>query len=396
MTTQQEVVIVGAMRTPIGTMNGTLKDIPAHRLANAAIGGALRQAGLTPSEVEEVILGQVLQAGAGQNAARQAAIEAGIPREVPAYTVNQVCGSGLKSVHLAVQSIMSGDCEIVVCGGMESMSQAPFLLPGARQGYRLGHQNMLDAVLVDGLWCSISDCHMGETAENICDRYGLTREQLDVFALESQRKAVEAITAGRLRDEIVPISIPQRRGGETIVAEDEHPRPGTTLEALAKLRPAFRAGGRVTAGNASGINDGAAAIVMTSARRAKALGLKPLAVLRANASIGIDPEMMGMGPVPAARKALAKAGLAVHDLGLIEANEAFASQSIAVINELGLDPARVNVNGGAIALGHPIGASGARVLVTLVHEMNRRSVRYGMAALCIGGGQGIATILEIP
>lgn len=391
-----EVVIVSAVRTPIGNFNGALKDISAVQLGSLVIGEAVRRAGLDLVQVDEVIMGNVLQAGLGQNPARQAALLAGIPAETPAVTVNKVCGSGLKAIQLAWQSIRTGDNDVVVAGGMESMSQAPYLMQGARDGFRMGHQKLVDSMIHDGLWCASNDYHMGVTAENLCDRYALTREQLDRFALESQRKAAAAIKEGRFKQEIVAVPIPQRKGDPLLVEDDEYPRPNTRLEDLAKLRPAFKADGMVTAGNASGINDGAAALVMMSGSRAKALGMKPLACIRSNAAAGVDPAVMGIGPVPAVNKALHKAGLLLSDIGLIEANEAFAAQALAVAQELGLGADVLNVNGGAIALGHPIGASGARIAVTLLHEMERRDVRYGLAALCIGGGQGIASIMERP
>lgn len=391
---QEEAVIVSAARTPIGSFQGMFQNVSAIRLGEAAIKAALARASLDPAEVDEVIMGNVLQAGLGQNPARQAALGAGVPETVPATTVNMVCGSGLKAVHLAWQAIVSGCADVVVAGGMENMSQAPYLLPKARSGYRMGDQTVVDSMIRDGLWCAFNDYHMGVTAENLCERYHLTREQLDRFAWESQQKAAAAIAAGRFEAEIIPVEIPQRKGEPVLADRDEYPRPDTTLEALAKLRPAFKKDGLVTAGNASGINDGAAAVVVMSARKAAALGLEPLAVIRANAAGGVDPAVMGIGPIPAIEKALAQSGLSIHDIDLIEANEAFAAQSLAVAGHFRFDPAKLNVNGGAIALGHPIGASGTRVLVTLLYEMNRRNVRYGLAALCIGGGQGVATIVE--
>ena len=390
----REAVIVSAVRTPIGTFNGGLKDVSATRLGGIAIKAALERAGVEPGQVDEVIMGNVLQAGLGQNPARQAAVQANIPIEVPSFTVNKVCGSGLKAVHLAAQAILLGDADIVVAGGMESMSQSPYLLEKARTGFRMGDQRLVDSMIRDGLWCAFGDCHMGITAENLCEKYGLSREELDAFAVRSQEKAAAALSKGIFKEEIVPVEVPQPKGAPVVVDTDENPRPGTNLESLAKLRPAFKPDGKVTAGNASSINDGAAALVIMSAETAEKRGLKPLAVIRANASAGVDPAIMGIGPVPATRKALQKAGLSLDDLDLVEANEAFAAQSLAVLKELGLNPDIVNVNGGAIALGHPIGASGARVLVTLLHEMRRRDARYGLATLCIGGGQGVATIVE--
>jgi len=392
---KDDIVIVGALRTPIGSLNGSLQQVSAAQLGSSIFKALLQQTGIDPAAIDEVIMGQALSAGSGQNSARQAAISAGIPEETPAFAINHVCGSGLKAVHLAMQSVLSGDSEMVICGGMENMSQAPYLLPGARQGYRLGHQQVVDSLVHDGLRCALRDIHMGETAENLCDRYPLTREQLDEFAVLSHRKATAAYEAGKFVSELVPIDIPGKKRGEVIsFARDEHIRPEASTDSLAKLQPVFRKPGLTTAGNASGINDGAAALIVTTARRAARDGLKPLAVIRANATAGVDPAIMGIGPVPAVRRALLKAGLSMSDIDLIELNEAFAAQALAVIHELELDPAKVNVNGGAIALGHPIGASGARVLVTLIHELRRRKARYGLATLCIGGGQGIASIIE--
>ncbi|MBD1380776.1 acetyl-CoA C-acetyltransferase [Metabacillus arenae] len=391
---QQEVVIVSAVRTPIGNFSGSLKDISATKLGALVIKSALEKAGISPEQVSEVIMGNVLQAGLGQNPARQASIQANIPKEVPALTINKVCGSGLKAVHLAVQSILVGDADIIVAGGMENMSQAPYLLKEARSGFRMGDQKAVDSMVHDGLWCAFNDYHMGITAENLCEQYELTREELDQFAARSQQNAVAAIEAGRFEDEIVPVEIPQRKGEPIVFAKDEFPRAGTTAEKLAGLRPAFKKDGIVTAGNASGINDGAAAVVVMSKQKADELGLEPIATIRANASAGVDPSIMGIGPVPATKKALEKAGLSIEDINLIEANEAFAAQSVSVGKELNFDDEILNVNGGAIALGHPIGASGARILVTLLHELKRRDERYGLATLCIGGGQGVATVIE--
>lgn len=390
-----DVVIVSAARTPIGSFGGAFKELSAVQLGAIAIEAAVNRAGLEPDSVDEVIMGNVLQAGLGQNPARQAAMAAGLPQDIPAATVNQVCGSGLKVVQLAWQSIRSGESEIVVAGGMESMTRAPYLLTGARAGYRMGDQSLVDSMIRDGLWCAFNDYHMGITAENVCGRYALTREMLDRFAYESQRKAAAARAAGKFDEEIVPVDVPQRKGATIRIEADEYLRPDTSLEALAKLKPAFKKDGMVTAGNASGLNDGAAALVVASGRKAAALGLTPLAVIRSHGTAGIDPAVMGLGPIPATGQALKKAGLAAADLGLVEANEAFAAQSLAFAGHFDFRPDIVNVNGGAIALGHPIGASGARILVTLLHEMRRRGdVRYGLAALCIGGGQGIATIIE--
>lgn len=391
---QQDIVIVSAVRTPIGNFNGSLKDVSATKLGALVIKSAIEKAGINPDQVNEVIMGNVLQAGLGQNPARQASILAEIPQEVPALTINKVCGSGLKAVHLAMQSILAGDADIVVAGGMENMSQAPYLLDGARSGFRMGDQKVLDSMIKDGLWCAFNDYHMGVTAENLCEQYELTREELDQFAAYSQQKAVAAIEAGRFEDEIVPVVIPQRKGEPIVFAKDEFPRVGTTAEKLGGLRPAFKKDGIVTAGNASGINDGAAAVVVMSKQKAEELGLEPLATIRANASAGVDPSIMGIGPVPATKKALEKAGLSIEDINLIEANEAFAAQSVAVGKELNFDEKILNVNGGAIALGHPIGASGTRILVSLLHELKRRDGRYGLATLCIGGGQGVATVIE--
>lgn len=391
---QQEVVIVSAVRTPIGSFMGALKDVSAVQLGTVAVEAAITHAGLDKAEVDEVIIGNVLQAGLGQNPARQAALSAGLPEATPAMTINKVCGSGLKAVQLAWQSIVTGENEIVVAGGTESMTQAPYLLKDARSGYRMGDKTVVDSMVHDGLWCAFNDYHMGVTAENLCERYDISREQLDAFAVQSQQRAIAAIQAGRFQDELVPVEVPQRKGDPLVVETDEHPKANTTLEKLAKLRPAFKKDGAVTAGNASGINDGAAALVVMSHKKAAALGLQPLAAIRANAASGVDPAVMGLGPVPATKQVLKKAGLTLTDIDLIEANEAFAAQSLAVARELDLDPDKLNVNGGAIALGHPIGASGARILVTLIHELQKRQQRYGLATLCIGGGQGIATIIE--
>jgi acetyl-CoA C-acetyltransferase len=390
-----EVVIVSAVRTALGNFNGSLKNISAPELGATVIKGALEQAGVKPEQVDEVILGNVLQAGLGQNPARQAAINAGIPESVSSMTINKLCGSGLKAVHLATQAIIAGDAEIVVAGGMENMSQAPFLLKNGRDGFKMGDQKLIDSLLEDGLHCAFNHYHMGMTAENLCEKYGLTREEQDTFAAWSQEKAVQAIEAGKFRDEIVPVVIPQRKGEPLIFDTDEYPKKGTTAEKLARLRPAFKKDGSVTAGNASGINDGAAAVVVMSKKKADELGLKPLVTIKANASAGVDPRIMGIGPVPAVKKVLEKAAVSLEEIELIEANEAFAAQSLAVDKELHFNKDILNVNGGAIALGHPIGASGARVLVTLIHEMKRRKAKTGLATLCIGGGQGVATIVEL-
>ncbi|KNX76582.1 acetyl-CoA acetyltransferase [Pseudomonas sp. 250J] len=389
-----EVVIVAATRTAIGSFQGALANVSAVELGAAVIRQLLAQTQLDPAQVDEVILGQVLTAGAGQNPARQAAVKAGLPFEVPALTLNKVCGSGLKALHLAAQAIRCGDAEVVIAGGQESMSLAPYVMPSARTGQRMGHGQLIDSMISDGLWDAFNDYHMGITAENLVDKYALTREQQDAFAAESQRKAVAAIEAGRFKDEITPIHIPQKKGEPLVFDTDEQPRPGTTAESLGKLRAAFKKDGSVTAGNASSLNDGAAAVLLMSASKAKALGLPVLAKIAAYASAGVDPAIMGIGPVSATQRCLDKAGWQLADLDLIEANEAFAAQALAVGKQLEWDAAKVNVNGGAIALGHPIGASGCRVLVTLLHEMIKRDAKKGLATLCIGGGQGVALAIE--
>ena len=389
----QDVVIVAATRTAIGAFQGSLANIPAHELGAIVIRELLQRSGVKPEQVDEVILGQVLTAGSGQNPARQAAIAAGLPHAVPALTLNKVCGSGLKALHLAAQAIRCGDAEVVIAGGQENMSLSPYVLPKARTGLRMGHAQLLDSMIVDGLWDAFNDYHMGITAENLVDKYGISREEQDAFAAASQQKAVAAIEAGRFRDEIVPVSIPQRKGEALSFDTDEQPRAGTTAESLAKLKPAFKKDGSVTAGNASSLNDGAAAVLLMSAAKAAELGLPVLARIAAYANAGVDPAIMGIGPVSATRRCLDKAGWQLAELDLIEANEAFAAQSLAVGKELGWDAAKVNVNGGAIALGHPIGASGCRVLVSLLHEMLRRDAKKGLATLCIGGGQGVALAL---
>jgi acetyl-CoA C-acetyltransferase len=391
-----QVVILSGCRTAIGTFGGALKDVPATELGALVVREAVARAAVRPDQVDEVILGCILQAGLGMNPARQATIRGGLPESVPAHTVNKVCGSGLKAVILAAQAIKAGDAEVVVAGGLESMSRAPFLLPGARWGERLGHGKVLDHMIHEGLTDAFYDIHMGVTAENLVERYGLTREDQDAFAAESQARAAAAIREGRFQAEIVPVEIPQRKGGPLRVDTDEHPRPDTTRESLAKLKAAFKKDGSVTAGNASGLNDGAAALVVASGERAKGLGAKPMARIVGYASAAVDPRVMGIGPVPAVRKALEKAGLGVDAIDLWELNEAFAAQSLAVARELKLDAARVNVNGGAIALGHPIGASGARILVTLLHALAARGLKRGVAGLCIGGGQGVALVVERP
>jgi acetyl-CoA C-acetyltransferase len=383
-----EVVIVSAARTPIGAFNGALSSLPAHELGKIAIVEALKRARVEPNEVSEVVLGQILTAGEGQNPARQAAVAAGIPYEATAYSINQVCGSGLRSVAAGYQAIRLGESSIVVAGGQESMSQSPHCVH-LRSGVKMGDTNLVDTMIKDGLWDAFNGYHMGTTAENVAQRWQITREQQDALALRSQTRAEAAQKAGRFKDEIVPVKIATRKG-ETIVDADEYPKHGTTMEALAKLRPAFDKAGTVTAGNASGINDGAAALVLMSAEEAARRDLKPLGRIVAWATAGVDPAVMGSGPIPASRLALKRAGWKADDLDLIEANEAFAAQACAVNKDLGFDSEKVNVNGGAIALGHPIGASGARILVTLLHEMGRRNAKKGLATLCIGGGMGIA------
>jgi len=390
----EQAVIVSAVRTPVGSFGKSLTSIPAVQLGVTTVKEALARIQLAPEQVDEVILGNVLQAGLGQNPARQVCVHSGIPVERPAFSVNKVCASGLKSVALAAQAVMVGDAEVVVAGGMENMSAAPFILKDARWGQRMGDGKLTDLMILDGLWDIFNGYHMGVTAENVARQYGISRAQQDEFALASQTKAERAIRGGRFRDEIVPIPVPQRKGDPVLVDTDEHPRLGTTLEALAKLKPAFQKDGTVTAGNSSGINDGAAIVVVMAASRARALGLKPMATIRAAASAGVDPSIMGTGPIPATRKALQKAGWQASELDVIEANEAFAAQAIAVNREIGWDLARVNPNGGAIAIGHPIGASGARILVTLLHEMIKQDARKGLATLCIGGGQGCALAVE--
>ena len=390
----QEVVIVAATRTAIGSFQGSLANVSAVDLGAAVIRQLLAQTGLDPAQVDEVIMGQVLTAGAGQNPARQASIKAGLPFAVPAMTLNKVCGSGLKALHLGAQAIRCGDAEVIIAGGQENMSLSNYVMPGARTGLRMGHAQIVDTMISDGLWDAFNDYHMGITAENLAEKYSLSREQQDAFAAASQHKAVAAIEAGRFVDEITPILIPQRKGDPLSFATDEQPRAGTTAESLGKLKAAFKKDGSVTAGNASSLNDGAAAVILTSAQKAKALGLPVLAKIAAYANAGVDPAIMGIGPVSATRRCLDKAGWSIDQLDLIEANEAFAAQSLAVAKDLEWDLNKVNVNGGAIALGHPIGASGCRVLVTLLHEMLKRDAKKGLATLCIGGGQGVALALE--
>ena len=389
-----EVVIVSGCRTPVGTFGGALKDVSAVELGTIVVREAVRRAGVRPDQVDEVILGCILQAGLGMNPARQASIKAGLPDTVPAITVNKVCGSGLKAVILAAQAIRCGDAELIVAGGTESMSRAPFLLPGARWGQRLGHGKVLDHMIHEGLTDAFHDIHMGITAENLAEKYAITREEQDAFAAESQARAAAAIRDGVFKAEMVPVPIPQKKGDPKPFDTVEHPRAGTTVESLGKLKPAFKKDGTVTAGNASGLNDGAAALVVASAERARQFGVKARARIVSYASAAVDPKIMGIGPVPAVRKALEKAGLGLDRVDLFELNEAFAAQSLAVVRDLGVSAEKVNVSGGAIALGHPIGASGARILVTLVHALEARGLRTGVAALCIGGGQGVAMVVE--
>ncbi len=390
----RQAVVVGAVRTAIGAFGGSLSNISASRLGTTVIKESVRRAGIDVSLVDEVIMGNVLGAGQGQNIARQAALHAGIPVEVPCTSVNKVCGSGLRSVVMAAQAISAGDADVIVAGGTENMNMAPYVLPKARSGYRMGHGEIVDSMVFDGLWCIFGDTHMGVTAENVAVKWKITREEQDAYGARSQNRAEEAIRSGRFKDEIVPFEVPQRRGEPVVFDQDEHPRFGTTPEKLARLRPAFKKDGTVTAGNASGINDGAAAVVVMAAEKAEKLGIEPIAAIRAYASAGVGPEIMGTGSVPATLKALKKAGLSIENIDLIELNEAFASTTLAGIEELKLDTSIVNVNGGAIALGHPIGASGTRMLVTLLHEMKRRDAKKGLATMCIGGGMGITVIVE--
>lgn len=391
----REVVIASAVRTAIGKFGGSLLPLSAPELGAIVIKEALKRANVPGEKVDEVIFGNVLQAGLGQNPARQASIKAGLPIEVPAFTVNKVCGSGLKCVELAAQSILAGDNDIVVAGGMESMSNAPFVTSGkARWGLRMGDSKLVDVMIKDGLWDAFNNYHMGITSENVAEKFGVTREDQDEVSARSQQRAIAAVKSGAFKDEIVPVTIKTKKG-ETVFDTDEFPREGTTTEILAKLRPAFKQGGTVTAGNASGLNDGAAALVIMSAEKAQELGIKPMAKILSYASAGVDPAIMGIGPIPASRKALSKAGLEVKDLDLIEANEAFAAQFVEVGRELNFDPDKVNVNGGAIALGHPIGASGARILVTLLYALKNRDKKLGLATLCIGGGMGTSAVVEM-
>lgn len=391
---QQEIVIVAAARTAIGSFGGSLAKVSAPELGATVIKALLEKTGVAPNAISEVILGNVLSAGLGQNPARQALIKAGIPVEVPAMTINQVCGSGLKATHLAIQSLLAGDAEIVIAGGQENMSMTPHLLMGSRDGIRMGNGNLVDSMVYDGLTDVYNQYHMGITAENVAAKYGISRQEQDELAAISQARAAKAQAEGRFKDEIVPVLIPQKKGDPLVFDNDEYIKSGSTVESLSKLRPAFNKEGTVTAGNASGINDGAAAVMLMTAAKAAALGLQPLARIKAYASAGVEPSIMGIGPVPATQRVLAKAGWSVDDLDLIEANEAFAAQALGVAREMKWDLAKVNVNGGAIALGHPIGASGARVLVTLLHEMQKRDAKKGLATLCIGGGMGVALAVE--
>ena len=391
----REVVIVGAARTAIGKFGGTLKNVPTRQLGAVCIEEALKRAGVEKDQVDEVIMGCVLQGGLGQNVARQMMLDAGLPVEVPCFTINKVCGSGLRAVELAAQIIKAGDADIIVAGGAENMSSAPYVMPAARWGARMFDAKMTDMMVNDGLWDVFNNYHMGMTAENVAEQWGLTREELDEFSVISQQRAEKAVDSGLFDEEIVPVTIPQRKGDPIVFDKDEHLTRGSTMEKVAKLKPAFKKdGGVVTAANASGINDSGAAVVVMSKEKADELGIKPMATIKAYASGGVDPSIMGVGPVPASRKALEKAGLTIEDMDLVEANEAFAAQSLAVRKDLGLDPEKTNVNGGAIALGHPIGASGCRILITLLYEMQRRDSKYGLATLCIGGGMGTSVIVE--
>jgi acetyl-CoA C-acetyltransferase len=390
----ENIVIVAAARSAIGTFGGSLAGIPAHELGAKVITGLLQKTGVKPEQVDEVILGQVLTAGSGQNPARQTTLAAGLPVETPALTINKVCGSGLKAVHLAMQAVACGDAEIVIAGGQENMSRSPHVLPNSRNGSKMGDWKMIDTMIVDGLWDAFNNYHMGTTAENIAQKFGFTREEQDAFAAASQQKTETALNNKSFADEIIPIEIPQRKGDPIIFDQDEFPRPGTTAEKLGKLRPAFSKDGSVTPGNASGINDGAAVVMVMSESKAKELGLTPMAKIVAFSSAGVDPAIMGTGPIPASNKCLEKAGWSIDDLDRIEANEAFAAQAMCVNKEMGWDMDKVNVHGGAIALGHPIGASGCRVLVTLLHEMQHSGAQKGLATLCIGGGQGVAMAVE--
>ena len=392
----KEAVIVSAVRTPMGSFGGSLKSVPTRTLGAIAIKEAIKRAGIKPEMVEEVIMGAVLQGALGQNVARQMTLDAGLPKEVPAMTINKVCGSGLRAIELAAQIIKAGDADIVVAGGAENMSAAAYAIPSARWGARMNDNKIVDMMTNDGLTDAFNNYHMGITAENVAEQWGITREQLDEFAVISQNRAEAAIKEGKFKDEIVPVEIPQRKGDPIIFDTDEYPKFGTTMDKVAKLKPAFKKDGIVTAANASGINDAGAAVVVMSKEKAEELGIKPMCTIKSYASAGVDPSIMGVGPVPSSKKALEKAGLTIEDIDLVEANEAFASQSLAVRKDLGLDPEKTNVNGGAIALGHPIGASGCRILITLIYEMIRRpETKYGLANLCIGGGMGTTLIIEI-
>lgn len=390
----REVVIVSAARTPIGSFGGTLKDVPTRTLGAIAVKEAIKRAGIKPEQVDEVVMGCVLQGALGQNIARQISLDAGVPKEVPALTINKVCGSGLRAISLAAQMIKAGDADIVVAGGAENMSKTAYALPTGRYGARMNNAQIVDMMVNDGLTDAFNNYHMGITAENIAEQWGITREQLDEFAVISQNRAEEAIKAGKFKDEIVPVEIPQKKGEPLVFDTDEFPKFGTTIDKVAKLKPAFKKDGVVTAANASGINDAGAAVVVMSKEKADELGLKPICTIKSYASAGVDPTIMGIGPVPASEKALKKAGLTIKDIDLVEANEAFAAQSLAVRTDLGLDPEKTNVNGGAIAIGHPIGASGTRILITLIYEMMRRDAKTGLATLCIGGGQGTSLVVE--
>lgn len=390
----EKVAIIDGLRTPIGEYGGSLKNFSASELGSMVVKKLLERTEIKGEQIDEVIMGNVLQAGQGQNPARQVVIQSGLPITVPAFTINKVCGSGLKAIHLAAQAVALGEADIVIAGGMENMSQCPYLLKKARWGYKMGNDNLVDAMIYDGLWCTFNKCHMGVTAENIANKYSISREEQDKFAVWSQQKAEKANAKELLNDEILPITISSRKNRSIIVSADEHPRSGITMEKLANLKPVFKENGTVTAGNSSGINDGAAAVIVMSEKKAKEMGLKPKAYISAFASAGVEPSLMGLGPIPATQKVMKKSNLNIDELDLIEANEAFAVQILAVEKELRWDRRKVNVNGGAIAFGHPIGASGAKLLVSLIYEMNRRDSKRGLVTLCIGGGQGIATIIE--
>ena len=390
----REVVIVSAARTPIGAFGGSLKGVPTRKLGAIAIKAAIERAGIKPEMVDEVIMGAVLQGGLGQNVARQMTLDAGLPIETPAMTINKVCGSGLRAVELAAQIIKAGDADIVVAGGAENMSATAYAMPAARFGARMGNTQLVDMMVNDGLTDAFAGYHMGITAENVAEQWGLTREELDEFAVVSQNRAEAAIKEGKFKDEIVPVEIPQKKGEPIVFDTDEYPKFGASMEKVAKVKPAFKKDGIVTAANASGINDAGAAVVVMSKEKAEELGIKPMCSTKSYASAGVDPSIMGVGPVPASKKALDKAGLTIEDIDLVEANEAFATQSLAVRKDLGLDPEKTNVNGGAIAIGHPIGASGCRILISLIHEMIKRDSKYGLATLCIGGGMGTSIIVE--